>query len=62
MILIFCVFKSLIGTDMTYHFSVDVPLRIESIYLNISTIFRLNLPYVSPSKLLVYLCRDDKAW
>ena len=24
---------TLIGTDMTYHFSVDVPLRIESIYL-----------------------------
>ena len=28
MILMFCIFKSLIGTDMTYHFSVDVPLRI----------------------------------
>ena len=28
MILMFCLFKSLIGTDMTYHFSVDVPLRI----------------------------------
>ena len=28
MILMFGVFKSLIGTDMTYHFSVDVPLRI----------------------------------
>ena len=25
---LFCIFKSLIGTDMTYHFSVDVPLRI----------------------------------
>ena len=24
----FCIFKYLIGTDMTYHFSVDVPLRI----------------------------------
>ena len=24
----FCMFESLIGTDMTYHFSVDVPLRI----------------------------------
>ena len=23
-----CIFKSLIGTDMTYHFSVDVHLRI----------------------------------
>ena len=28
MILMFCIFRSLIGTDMTYHFSVDVPLRI----------------------------------
>ena len=25
-----------IGTDMTYHFSVDVPLRIQSIYLSIN--------------------------
>ena len=28
MILMFCIFISLIDTDMTYHFSVDVPLRI----------------------------------
>ena len=28
MILMFCIFKSLIDTDMTYHFSVGVPLRI----------------------------------
>ena len=28
MILMFCIFESLIGTDMNYHFSVDVPLRI----------------------------------
>ena len=32
MILLFCIFKSLIGTDMTYHFSVDVPLKIQFIY------------------------------
>ena len=32
MILMFCIFRSLIGTDMTYHFSVDVPVRIQSIY------------------------------
>ena len=35
MILMFCIFKSLIGTDMTSHFCVDVPLRIESIYLSV---------------------------
>ena len=28
MILMFCMFRSLIGTDMTYHFSADVLLRI----------------------------------
>ena len=42
MILIFCIFKSLIGTDMTYHFSVDVPLRIESIYLTVLVICHLS--------------------
>ena len=42
----FCIFKSLIGTDMTYHFSVDVPLRILSIYL---LLFRCHLMYVVPS-------------
>ena len=36
MILMFCIFKSLIGTDMTYHFSVDMPLRILSIYLSLT--------------------------
>ena len=36
-------FKSLIDTDMTYHFSVDVSLRILSIYLglSLSSLFRL---------------------
>ena len=37
----FYIFKYLIGTDMTYHFSVDVPLRIESIYLCILYILLL---------------------
>ena len=32
---LFCIFKSLIGTDMTYQFSVDVPLKIKSIYLSL---------------------------
>ena len=32
----FCIFKSLIGTSMTYHFSVYVPLRIY--FIDISTL------------------------
>ena len=36
-------------------------LQVEDAEL-VSTIFRLNLPYVSLSKLLHHLCRADKAW
>ena len=37
----------LIGTDMTYHFSVDVPLRILSIYLQLLCILPFGMLYLS---------------
>ena len=41
MILMFCIFKSLIGTDMTYHFSVDVAVK-NLIYLSIVLEFSMS--------------------